>query len=68
MKEEKIFESVHNYTKFKIIEMIIDKYKDTKLTNLNHIEQLTDDVLKTLAICGMKFHTELKDRFEKGDD
>ena len=67
MPEEQIYEEIHNYTKFKIIKMIIEKYKDTKLTNLNHIEQLTDDVLKTLAICGMKFHTELKGKFGEKD-
>ena len=65
MPEEKIYEEVHNYTKYKIICMIIEKYKDTELSNLNHIENLADDVLKTLAICGMKFHTQLKSKFGK---
>ena len=44
--------------------MIIDKYKDKNLDNLNQIEQLADDVLGTLAICGLKFHNELKGEFD----
>ena len=35
------------------------------LDNLNAIEDVADDVLKTLAICGMKFHTQLKSKFGK---
>ena len=43
--------------------MLIEKYKDKNLDNLNIIEQLSDDILKVLAICGMKFHNELKEEF-----
>ena len=62
--EKKIYKDVHNYTKFKLVEMIIDKYKDKNMDNLNQIEQLADDVLGTLAICGLKFHNELKGEFD----
>ena len=67
MKEEKIFEDVHNYTKYKLVEMLIKRLNDGKLNldNLNAIEDVADDVLRTLAICGMKFHTELKSKFNK---
>jgi len=60
----KLFESVHNYTKFKLVEMIIEKHLDRKLKSINAIEQLADDVLKTLAIAGLKYHTELKKEFK----
>ena len=66
-KENKIYESVHNYTKYKLVEMLIDKYKDKKMDNLNQIEQLSDDVLKVLSICGLKYYSELKHKFNKGD-
>ena len=36
----KLYESVHNYTKFKLVEMIIDKYKDKQIDNLNQIEEI----------------------------
>ena len=60
---EKVYEDVHNYTKYKLVQMLIEKYKDKNLDNLNIIEQLSDDILKVLAICGMKFHNELKEEF-----
>ena len=48
--------------------MLIDRFNDgrTKLDDLNSIEDLADDVLQTLAICGLKYHTELRDTF--GDE
>ena len=66
-REDRIYEDVHNYTKFKLVEMLIDRFNDDriKLDNLNAIEDLADDVLKILAICGMKFYGELKDEFDK---
>ena len=67
--EEKIYESVHNYTKFKLVEMLIERLNDgrTKIDDLNSIEDLADDVLKTLAICGLKYHQQLKSKFDKGE-
>ena len=67
MEEDKIYNDVHNYTKFKLVEMLIEKYVDSKLDNLNQIEKLSDDVLKVLSICGLKYHNELKKKFDKGD-
>ena len=67
MKEDQIYESVHNYTKYKLVELLIKRMNEGRLNldNLNAIEDVADDVLKTLAICGMKFHTELKSKFGK---
>ena len=64
---DRIYEDVHNYTKYKLVEMLINRFKEDKikLDNLNSIEDLADDVLKTLAICGLKFHNELKGNFDK---
>jgi len=65
--EKKIYEDVHNYTKYKLVEMLIDRMHDGKLEldNLNAIEDLSDDILMTLAIAGLKFHNELKGNFDK---
>ena len=67
--EEKIYEDVHNYTKYKLVEMLIKRLNDGRLNldNLNSIEHVADDVLKVLAICGMKYHQELKSKFDKGE-
>ena len=66
-KEDRIYEDVHNYTKYKLVEMLINRLQEDKLKldNLNAIEDLADDVLKTLAIAGLKFHNELRGNFDK---
>ena len=64
MENKKIFKDVNNYTKYKLVMMLIEKYKDTKLDNINLIEQLSDDVLKVLAVAGMKYYSELRREFE----
>tara|TARA_B100001094_G_scaffold75564_1_gene71971 strand:+ start:521 stop:730 length:210 start_codon:yes stop_codon:yes gene_type:complete len=66
MAEEKIYEDVHNYTKFKLVEMLINRMNSgkVKVDDLNSIENLADDVLKVLSICGMKYYSELKGNFE----
>ena len=63
--KNKIYEDVHNYTKFKLVEMLIDKHLDKKLKSLNAIEQIADDVLSVLSIAGMKYYTELNGKFNK---
>ena len=65
--EEKIYEDVHNYTKFKLVEMLINRLNDgrTKVDDMNSIEELADDVLKVLAIAGMKYYSELKGTFDE---
>ena len=63
-KEDRIYENVHNYTKYKLVEMLIEKYKDKNMDNLNQIEQLADDVMNTLSICGLKYYQELKGEFK----
>ena len=51
-KEDRMYEDVHNYTKFKLVEMLINRLNDgrTKIDDLNSIENLADDVLKTISI------------------
>ena len=59
-----LYESVGNYTKYKLVSMLIDKYKDKKMDNLNQIEQLADDVMNVLSVCGMKYYQQLKGKFK----
>ena len=59
-----LYESVNNYTRYKLVEMLIEKYKDKKLDNLNQIEQLADDVMDVLTVCGLKYYQELKGKFK----
>ena len=66
-KEDRIYEDVHNYTKYKLVEMLIDRFQKDKikLDNLNAIEDLADDVLKVLSVAGNKYYNELKGNFDK---
>ena len=65
--KDKIYESVNNYTKYKLVEMMINRMNEgkIKLDDLNSIESLADDVLKTLSICGLKYYSELKEKFDR---
>ena len=65
-EEKKIYKDVHNYTKFKLVEMLIHRLNDgrTKIDDMNSIENLADEVLQTLAISGMKFYQELREEFK----
>ena len=66
MDDDNLYESVHNYTKFKLVEMLINRLNDgrTKVDDMNSIEDLADEVLQTLAISGMKFYQELREEFK----
>ena len=64
MENKKVFKDVNNYTKYKLVQMLINKYKDTKLDNMNLIEKMAEDILKVLAVAGMKYYSELRREFE----
>ena len=66
MGDEKLYNDVHNYTKFKFVEMLINRLNDgrTKVDDMNSIEDLADEVLQTLATAGLKFYSELKGEFK----
>ena len=53
-EERKYLERLHQYTKYKLVEMLIDKYKDKKIQNLNVMEELAEDVLEVLNKVGNK--------------
>ena len=63
-KQNKFYEDVHNYTKFKLVEMLIERLQEDKLNldNLNSIEDLADDVLDILTLCGLKYYGQMKSK------
>ena len=65
VEDKQLYESVHNYTKFKLVEMLINRMNSgrVKVDDINSIEDLADEVLRTLAICGMKYYQELNGEF-----
>jgi len=64
---DELYEKVNQYTKYKLVEMLIEKHKDKKLNNLNAIDQLADDVLGILSLCGMKYYQELNHDFNEDE-
>ena len=54
-----ILEEIHNYTKFKLVEMLIEKHKD-RFEDIDTIEDLSEDILDILTICGLKFYNKGK--------
>ena len=66
-KESKLYDDVHNYTKYKLVEMLIKRLQDDRLNidNLNAIEDVADDVLGVISMCGLKFHQELRGEFDE---
>ena len=67
MEKNNIYESVHNYTKYKLVDMLIMRHQEGKLNldNLNAIEDIADDILKVLSIAGLKYYSELKGKFDE---
>ena len=54
-------ERIHNYTKFKVVELLIDKHNDgVTLKNLEEIDNLSDDILNILGLVGAKFYVDGK--------
>ena len=54
-------ERIHDYTKFKVVELLIKKHQDgITLKNFEEIENLSDDILSILGLVGAKFYVEGK--------
>ena len=51
-----------------IFDNLIEKHKDKKMNNLNQMEQLADDVMNVLSVCGMKYYQQLKGKFKDETD
>ena len=68
--DKKLFNDVNNYTKYKLVEMLVTRYQEDKLKldNLNSIEDLADDILKVLSVAGLKYYNELKGEFNEDRD
>ena len=63
-EREIIYERVGNYTKYKLVEMLIEKHKD-KFKNLNQVEELADEILQVLSIAGLKHYNDLRKGFNE---
>ena len=52
-------EQIHNYTKYKVVEVLINKHKEgNTLSDLDEVEDEAEDVLTMLGLVGAKFYGE----------
>ena len=54
-------EQIHNYTKYKVVEVLINKHKEgNTLSNLDEVEDVAEDVLTMLGLVGAKYYAKGK--------
>ena len=54
-------ERIHDYTKYKVVELLIKKHQDgITLKNFEEIEDLSEDILSILGLVGAQFYAEGK--------
>ena len=54
---EHMLEKIHNYTKYKVTEALIKRHQEgNTLSSLKEVEDVAEDILGVLAICGLKFY------------
>ena len=52
-------EKIHNYTKYKVVEVLINKHQEgNTLSNLKEVEEVAEDVLDVLTVVGMKYYAK----------
>ena len=50
-------EQIHNYTKYKVVEVLINKHNDgNTLSSLDEVEDVAQDILDMLGLVGAKFY------------
>ena len=67
LESEHFLKTVHMKTKYRIVETLVDKYQYKKLDGLDIIEDIADDILKTLSIVGADMYGRYG-RYGKGID
>ena len=54
-------EQIHNYTKYKVVEVLINKHKEgNTLSGLDEVEDVAEDVLTILGLVGAKYYAKGK--------
>ena len=54
-------ERIHDYTKYKVVELLIKKHQDgITLKNFEEIEDLSEDILSILGLVGAQFYAKGK--------
>ena len=50
-------EQIHNYTKYKVVEVLINKHQEgNTLSNLDEVEDIAQDIIDMLGLVGAKYY------------
>ena len=54
-------EQIHNYTKFKVVEVLINKHQEgNTLSDLDEVEDVAEDILTMLGLVGARYYAKGK--------
>ena len=54
-------EQIHNYTKYKVVEVLINKHQEgNTLSNLDEVEDIAQDIVDMLGLVGAKYYAKGK--------
>jgi len=54
-------EQIHNYTKYKVVEVLINKHKEgNTLSSIDEVTDVAEDVLTILGLVGAKYYAKGK--------
>ena len=52
-------EEIHRYTKYKVVEVLINKHNDgNTLSSLEEVEDVAQDILDMLGLVGAKYYAK----------
>ena len=52
-------EQIHNYTKYKVVEVLINKHQEgNTLSDLDEVEDVAQDIVDMLGLVGAQFYAE----------
>jgi len=58
MTEHKL-EEIHRYTKYKVVEVLINKHKEgNTLSDLDEVEDVAQDIVDMLGLVGAKYYAK----------
>ena len=52
-------EEIHRYTKYKVVEVLINKHKEgNTLSDLDEVEDVAEDIVDMLGLVGAKYYAK----------
>ena len=52
-------EQIHNYTQYKVVEVLINKHKEgNTLSDLDEVEDVAQDIVDMLGLVGAKYYAK----------